>query len=198
VDLVVFGATGRVGSVVVERALARGHDVTAFVRAPERLGPVADLVAVIIGDAVDAPAVEAALAGRDAAVAALGPRRQDTTELSDAGLGVIRGAEAAGLPRLAVVSQIGVLLRKTRPEFEHIRAEHLRVVEALRASSLTWVALAVPGIEDRPGDGRYSTVVEGRPPGWSIARTDLADALLDALEREDWARHVVGISGPAE
>jgi len=33
--LFVIGATGRTGREVVEQALARGHQVTAFVRSPE-------------------------------------------------------------------------------------------------------------------------------------------------------------------
>lgn len=37
--LFVIGATGRTGGRVVDVALARGHTVTAFVRAPHRVPP---------------------------------------------------------------------------------------------------------------------------------------------------------------
>jgi uncharacterized protein YbjT (DUF2867 family) len=197
VDIVVFGATGRAGSAVVERARARGHEVTAFVRDPGMLGDVANEVRVVTGDALHADTVEKALRGREAAVSALGARHRDTTELSDAATTMIRAAGSVRLARLVVISQIGVLLTKTRPEFAHIRIEHLRVLEALRASGLSWVALAPAGIDDRPEIGRYEAVVEGRPPAWSIGRLDLAEALLDALERDDWVGHVVGVSDPA-
>ncbi|HZK48634.1 MAG TPA: NAD(P)H-binding protein, partial [Thermoleophilia bacterium] len=47
--VVVFGATGRTGRLLVEGALARGHDVTAFVRAPNKLGALRDRVRVVQG-----------------------------------------------------------------------------------------------------------------------------------------------------
>jgi putative NADH-flavin reductase len=193
-DIVVFGATGRAGSAVVERALARGNAVTAFVRDPSRVA--ADGVRVRVGDALDATAVRAALEGQRAAVGALGARMRESTELSDAMRALIDAAQDAGLPRLVTVSQVGVFLTKTAPEFVHVREEHLRVLEALRASSLAWTAVAPPGIEDRPRVGRYAAALDERAPRWTISRGDLADALLDALERPEWIGHVVGVSEP--
>lgn len=195
-DVVVFGATGRAGSAVVSRALARGHRVTAFVRSSERLSETASRVQVVLGDALDPAAVAAALRGRDAAIGALGARMRDTTELSDAMRVVIEGAQAEGVARLVTVSQVGVFLSKTAPGFAHLRREHLRVLEALRASSLRWTAMAPPAIEDRPRVGRYALTLDDRAPRWTISRYDLADALLDALERPDWVGHVVGVSEP--
>jgi uncharacterized protein YbjT (DUF2867 family) len=195
-DVVVFGANGRAGSAVVERALARGLRVTAFVRRPERLGDVADHVEVVVGDALDPEAVGGAMEGRDAAVGALGARMRDTSELSDAMRVVVASAQAAALPRLVTVSQVGVFLTKTAPEFAHLRDEHLRVLEALRASSVPWTALAPPAIEDRASVGRYAVALDERAPRWTISRGDLADALLDALERPEWIGRVVGVSEP--
>jgi hypothetical protein len=37
-------------------------------------------------------------------------------------------------------------------------------------------------------------VVDAKPTGSGISRFDLADALLDALERDDWVGHPVGVS----
>lgn len=195
-DVLVLGATGRAGSAVVARALARGLRVTAFVRRPERLGDVADHVEVVVGDALDPEAVRGAMEGRDAAVGALGARMRDTTELSDAMRVVVASAQAAALPRLVTVSQVGVLLTKTAPEFAHLRDEHLRVLETLRASSLRWTAVAPPAIEDRASVGRYAVALGERAPRWTISRGDLADAVLDALEHPEWIGHVVGVSEP--
>jgi putative NADH-flavin reductase len=194
-DVVVFGAAGRAGSAVVERGLARGHHVVAFVRDPGRLAD-AGRVEVLVGDALDATAVRAALEGRDAAIGALGARMRDSSELSDAVSVVVGAAEMTGLPRLVTVSQVGVFLSKTAPRFAHLREEHLRVLETLRASSLAWTAVAPPAIEDRPPVGRYAVGVDERAPRWTISRGDLGDALLDALERPEWVRHVIGVSEP--
>lgn len=197
-SVVVLGAAGRAGSAVVERALERGHSVTAFVRSPEKLGDAAGRVDVIVGDALDEAAVRTALEGHDAAIGALGTRTRDSTELSEAVAAVVRAAEAVALPRLVTISHVGVFLTRTAPEFVHLRREHLRVLESLRGSSLAWTAAAPPGIEYRPRVGRYSFAIDERAPRWTIGRADLADALLDALERPEWIGHVVGVSAPAD
>ncbi len=71
--LVVFGASGGTGRPLVAQALAAGHDVTAFVRdaatAPEG-------ARVVTGDVLDGAAVDAAVAGHDVLVSALGHRRR--------------------------------------------------------------------------------------------------------------------------
>jgi hypothetical protein len=40
--------------------------------------------------------------------------------------------------------------------------------------------------------------VDGKAPGRSITREDFAEALLDALEHDDWVGHAVGVANPPE
>lgn len=42
--LLVLGATGDIGEAVLKAAITAGHDVTAFVRSPDKLGEVRDRV----------------------------------------------------------------------------------------------------------------------------------------------------------
>jgi putative NADH-flavin reductase len=55
--LVILGATGATGTLVVEQALAAGHRVTALVRSPHRLTITHRNLRVVKGDATDAAAV---------------------------------------------------------------------------------------------------------------------------------------------
>lgn len=65
-NLAVFGATGRTGVPLVERALARGHEVVAFARDPAAL-PASlreqERLAVVEGDAYTGDGVSRAVAG---------------------------------------------------------------------------------------------------------------------------------------
>ena len=70
--ILVVGATGAIGSAVVKAGLGRGHEVTAFVRSPEKLGALRGQDQVIVGDLADADAVAAAVVGHDAVISALG------------------------------------------------------------------------------------------------------------------------------
>ena len=53
-NLSVLGATGHIGSLVVEQALAAGHAVTALVRSPQKLTMTSPNLRVITGTATDA------------------------------------------------------------------------------------------------------------------------------------------------
>lgn len=68
--IAVFGANGRVGSLVVSELLTRGYGVRAFVHGEprERLTGVT----YIQGDVADAAKVAEALTGADAVISALG------------------------------------------------------------------------------------------------------------------------------
>jgi putative NADH-flavin reductase len=79
--LLVLGATGRVGRLVVDGALKRRHEVTALVRRPEKLGHVSAVVRVVRGDALDPSAVATAVAGQDAVLYVLGSGNVRSTSL---------------------------------------------------------------------------------------------------------------------
>ena len=89
--LVVFGANGRVGRLVVADAVARGHDVTAFVHTHDPFGEQAHL-RVTAGDVSDANAVTGALPGADAVISTLGAFRRGTGPVLTPGLRTITGA----------------------------------------------------------------------------------------------------------
>jgi putative NADH-flavin reductase len=73
--LIVFGASGKTGREIVQQALERGHDVTAFVRDPAKLKLTHDRLNVARGDVMDAPSVDAAMPCHDAILVAVGHRR---------------------------------------------------------------------------------------------------------------------------
>lgn len=66
----VAGATGWIGSRLVPRLLAAGHDVVVLARSAERVAsrPWGDRVEVVEGDATDSKAVTAAMFGVDVAI----------------------------------------------------------------------------------------------------------------------------------
>ena len=74
-NLVIFGATGGTGRALVEQALAQGHTVTALVRKASRMCVKHRRLRLAIGDVLDYGTVEAAIAGQDAVLSALGHKR---------------------------------------------------------------------------------------------------------------------------
>lgn len=73
-NVTVFGATGAIGSLTVTELLARGHQVTAYARNPQKTPDAwGGRVRVVIGEIADQDAIETAVAGADAVISALGP-----------------------------------------------------------------------------------------------------------------------------
>ena len=107
--VLVVGATGRTGRLLVRGALERGHEVTALVRAPEKLGDLAGGVRVFVGDVLDGGLVSDAADGQDAVLVALGVamKKGDPAVNALGTLNVIRSMQRYGVRRLVVLSAGG-------------------------------------------------------------------------------------------
>ena len=107
--LVIFGASGLLGTRLVSEALSRGHGVTAVARDTARLDARGGAVATASADATDAGSVAKAAAGHDVALSAV--TQHDRPEmLIDAARGLLEGLSAAGVRRLVVAGGAGSLL----------------------------------------------------------------------------------------
>src|SRR5262249_56034170 len=73
--IIVFGAGGRVGPVLVEEAVSRAHDVTAVLRSPRPPYPI-EGARIAEGDVSDASSVATLAAGHDVVVSAIGNTRE--------------------------------------------------------------------------------------------------------------------------
>src|SRR5215469_4991994 len=103
--LVVIGATGGIGRAVIDQAKQRGHDVTALVRTPEKLGSLAQRVHVIRGDPLDTEVVKRAIGGHDAVLSALGPPGLGhSTVQQDGARSVVAAMQSVSMKRLVIVS----------------------------------------------------------------------------------------------
>jgi putative NADH-flavin reductase len=67
-DIVIYGATGKIGSHVAQEALGRGHRVTAVSRNPAQVVMQHDNLSVIKGDLLDTASVTATVTGRDVVI----------------------------------------------------------------------------------------------------------------------------------
>src|SRR4051812_3406887 len=93
--LVVFGASGRIGTELVRQAVASGHAVTAVVREgsslqvplPElrlvaaRSGVAGGRAEVVTADVLDPRSIAPILSGHDAVLSALGPRPKGPSDV---------------------------------------------------------------------------------------------------------------------
>jgi uncharacterized protein YbjT (DUF2867 family) len=203
--VVVFGASGRTGRLVLQRALEEGHRVTAAVRRPDTLADL-DLRwantgrwRVAIADVRDAPAVRAAVAGQDAAISAVANHGRHPDRLFSQGTrSIVDALTQAGVRRFVCISSRGVndrdpylpLLyrRVVRPLLlRDVYADMRSMEELVRASALDWTLVRPARLVDTPARGTYRVEDGHNPPGgWTLARADLAAFALDQLRSTSW------------
>ena len=204
-NVALIGATGFVGSALLNELLSRGHTVRALARTPAKLEARPGLE-VVQADVLDSAQVARAVAGVDAVVSAYNPGWTEPKlyELFMAGSKAIAdGVKQAGVKRLLVVGGAGSLYVAPgvqlvdTPEFAgQVPANVVPGARAARdelacmqdETALDWTFVSPPPLL-APGErtGHYRTggdevpMKAGIPAG--ISSADLAAAIVDELEQ---------------
>ncbi|MDS0283454.1 NAD(P)-dependent oxidoreductase [Haloarcula onubensis] len=201
-ELLVFGASGRVGRRLCEYAVSGGHRVTAFVRDADRAPRD---VAVVEGDVTDPESVAAAIDGQDAVCSALGPDGDDLAVLGAGIDNLVAAMGAGGVERLVAVAAAGILQAtpgRLRLETDGFRAglrplaaAHRTVYDRLRPSELDWTLVCPPRMPDGPPTNHYRTAVDYLPDGGqSVSSGDVATLVYDAAVNGSHGCERVGIA----
>lgn len=222
--LTIFAATGGIGRHLLQQAIDDGHDVTVVVRNPAGLpshlrGPVREVLADL-ADA-DPSMLESAVAGADAVLSGLGPRRMSQPGIASQGTrAIVRAMQATGTRRIVVVSgaRIQTIPSPGNPNppkhdpadgffSRHLGARLAKLVmgkhladvavmeDILRDSGLDYTIVRPPLLTDKPLTGTYRTAYgQGLRGGSSVARADVADYMLRALIQPGTVQQAIGIA----
>jgi putative NADH-flavin reductase len=106
--IVLYGASGMIGSRILAEALRRGHEVAGVTRDPERI-PATPGVTARKGDATDPASVAETAAGADIAISAYGPGSGPQDALSANARALLEGLAKAGVSRVIVIGGAGSL-----------------------------------------------------------------------------------------
>jgi putative NADH-flavin reductase len=197
--ITLIGATGFVGSALLQELLQRGHQVTALTRDPSRFTPHERLQLKTV-DVRQAADVAATLAGQDAVISAFNPGWTHP-DLYNAFLqgsaAIVEAARQAGV-RLLVVGGAGSLFVAPgvqlvdTPEFpaqwkQGALAARDLLTQLQAEPTLDWTFLSPPVfLEPGPRSGSYrlgrDEVLMGAEGPARISVADLAMALVDETE----------------
>ena len=206
--VLVLGATGGTGRLIVRYALSKGHSVVAIVRSKVR---ALDLpgTKLVEGDARDEAALLRALAGCDAVVSALGTSMspfREVTLLSVATDALVTAMTRHGVRRLVCITGMGAGDSRGHGGFVYDRLilplllrnvykDKDRQEALIQASSLDWVIVRPTVLNDDVARGsvRALTDLSGFRGG-NIARADVARFAVDQLTSDTWLRQTPLIS----
>jgi putative NADH-flavin reductase len=203
--LLILGANGKTGRQLVDLALARGHQVTAFVRSPAKVARRHPQLDVRKGDPHSVDDLAIALSGHDVVLSALGVRPPEAFRphslVEDCAASTVAAMTRAGVKRLVLVSaailfpEKGLLFAFFRRLLKHV-ARDLGAAELIvRATSLDWTIARPPRLVDRT-DEAYRSREDALPPGGlSMSFRAVAAFMLDAVEGHAHVREIVGLAG---
>jgi putative NADH-flavin reductase len=206
--ILVFGASRGVGIQVVEQALQAGHSVTAFVRTQSTFPLQHAALTVFQGDSMDRTAVEEAIAGQDAVIAALGPTRPPVPGMMEiSAKNIVAGMMKHGVQRLISTTGAGVRQPEDRPKLaDHVIGFLLRLlvkdvvldsaanVKVIQNSDLEWTIVRFPRLTDGDHTGKYRVGYVSKDSSTQFSRADAADFLLKELNEKKWVRKLPLVS----
>ena len=206
-DIILIGASGFVGSAILEEALNRGHKVTALVRNPEKIQVKNENLTVLAVDATDVETLSKVVAGKDAVISAYNPGWGNPRlyeEILENYPKIIEGVKKAGVQRLLVVGGAGVLYVQpgvrlmdsgTLPAelMPAVNGEGELFLNVLsKENDIDWVYFAPPANLGNMGKGirtgKYrlgtDTLLVDEKGDSFISVEDYAVAMIDELEQE--------------
>ncbi len=208
--VLVVGATGSIGHLVVEEALAHGHTVRALVRSDAKGRHLPVGAQVVIGDVTRPDTLPAAVDGVEGIVFTLGSDGAGKIGAENVDYGGVRNVlNALGLrtARIALMTAIGVTNRTG--DYNRATEAHdwkRRSERLVRSSGLPYTIVR-PGWFDynRPDEHRLvllqgDTRQAGDSSDGVIARRQIAEVLLHSLTSDHALRktfELVATNGPA-
>jgi putative NADH-flavin reductase len=201
--IAVFGASGATGTLLTERSLAAGHEITALLRRPADF-PLRERVRVVEGNALDADAVRQTIAGADVLLSALGARSLRREDLLERAVPLIVAAmQQTGVRRIIALGSAGAKedSLKLQPAYRRWISERILYRTLLRwpvasqvaqwktlsASGLDFTMVMPPLLTNGRARGRYRIDGEALPRNASrIARADVAEFMMQQIESKQW------------
>ncbi|WJL96878.1 NAD(P)H-binding protein [Microbacterium sp. ET2] len=195
--IVLFGATGKTGGRVLDRALAAGHTVRSLVRDRAKLSVTSPRLTVLRGDVRDPAAVAETVQSADVVFSLFGQVKGSPPTLQTDGTHVIVEAmRAAGVSRIVTLSGGGlrddehdrpkaadrVILLLLQALSGRVLADARGHLAVLRASGLDWTVVRGPRLTEKPGTGSHRVGWVGVNASTQISRDDLADFLLTQVD----------------
>jgi putative NADH-flavin reductase len=209
-NIAIFGASGATGTLLTQRCLAAGYNVTALLRTPEKF-PLRDQVHVVQGSPFDLASVSQTIQGTDAVLSALGAKSLKKEDVLERAVPRIIAAmqESLSQPnpvrRIIVLGSAGALSTSLDKQPAWRRwivqnivyntflkwpvASQISQWNDLSHSDLDWTMVMPPMLTNDPARGIYRIDGEALPPNGSrISRADVADFMMQQIDSLQWIK----------
>ncbi|MGJ7910092.1 NAD(P)-dependent oxidoreductase [Neobacillus sp. LXY-1] len=204
-NILLLGATGRVGSHILSYALHNKHHVTVLVRSPEKIQINNENLRILQGNVLHIDDLVQAMSGVDVVFSAL--NTDGTSTLSESIQLIVQAMESAAIKRIITVGTAGILQSRITPNILRYQSseskrkstraaeEHQKVFEVLKQSTLDWTIVCPTYLPDGQALGTYRVERDYLPEGGSeISVQDTAWFTYSQMNSHSFIKTRVGIA----
>lgn len=204
-NILILGATGRVGHEILNHAINDDHHINVLVRNKEKLKTKYNQLNIIEGNVLNKDDIAHAIKGVDVVFSALGT--DGTTTLTEAMPLIIEAMEQEGVKRIITIGTAGILQSRTdidlfryesnesKRKTTRAAKEHRKVYELLDQSSLEWTIVCPTYLPDGERTGEYRTEKNYLPEdSVKISVPDTAEFAYQQLNNDEYVKSRVGIA----
>ncbi|MFD1017723.1 NAD(P)-dependent oxidoreductase [Thalassobacillus hwangdonensis] len=202
--IAIFGATGRVGSKVLEMVVHEGWEVHALIRDRSRTPFDSEAVQWYIGDATSPELVDQVIKGCDLVFSGLNTDKTDT--LSQAIPLIIHSMQKHQISRIVTIGTAGILdsryeegkyrfqTSESKRKSTFAAEEHLTVYQTLKNTDLRWTIICPTYLPDGEEQGNVRHEMNVLPEeGKKITVGDTARFAFHTLLYDQFVHNRVGI-----
>jgi uncharacterized protein YbjT (DUF2867 family) len=212
--ILLLGATGRTGKLIIEEALKRGHKISAIARNPEKLKDFK--IDITQGTPYDYATVEKALTGCDAVINTLNVSRKSDNPwaaiaapkdmISLSASNTVKAMERAGIKRFVALGAIGAgrswksapLVLKLMVSISNLRfafTDHGKQEKILEDSAIDYTICRAPMLSTEMNPSGAIAVSEGeKPASFVLSRNSAAEFFINIIENNLYIRETVSLS----
>lgn len=214
--ILILGATGRTGRILLAEALKRGHRVTVLVSHKGSLKINPDLVEVYEGTPLNKYTLSDAMSGCDAILSTLNisrisdfpwSRLRTSKDFLSASMKhIVEAANEKHVKRIIIITAWGVAETKKDIPFwfkwlidnSNIRypyGDHAQQEALLKGSQTNWTIIRPVGLKDSEKEKEIKVTLNNDPkPSLTISRRNVALFMLDVLEQNLYSKQCPVIS----
>lgn len=197
-----LGATGKTGTLFLKMALENGHNVTAYVRSPEKIMKAENL-RIVPGDLRSITQMSVAMCNHDVVVSCIGGNDNDKSsiiqELTQA---IVASMKKSNVNRIVAISSAGIHNEFSWVTnlilnlfYKHVINDHRLAAQVIIASGISYTLARPLSLTDGNLTKIYRKMSIGVPKdGKDISRQDLAHFLLETIESGSYHNETVGLA----
>jgi len=197
-----LGATGKTGTIFLKMALEKGHEVTAYVRSPEKMTKTEHL-RIVQGDFKSMTQMSAAMVDHDVVVSCIGGNDNDKTSvIEELTKVIVASMKKSNVNRIVTISSAGIHNEFSWATnlilnlfYKYVISDHRKAAQVIMTSGLTFTLARPLSLTEGNLTSTYRKTTTGVPKGGKdISRQDLAHFLLDSVENEAHLNETVGLA----